>query len=388
MIDRWNFRQLRRNFALVCGLCFASSLCLGQESLPSTDKVQQLRGEIIAKGLKYLAEAGQSDRGTFSDRVGPGVTALALTGVLRNGRSLDDPMVAKGLQALEGFVKPDGGIYGNGRLKNYETCVAMVCFSEANRSGKYNQILADAKKFVTGVQYAGANQNASEPWYGGASYGGEGRPDLSNTGYLIEALRALETDPQDPAIQAALKFVSRCQNLAGPNNDTQFADKINDGGFYYEIPKTKIDPSTSEARYTANGGLRSYGSMTYTGLKSMIYAGLTKDDPRVKAATEWISQHYDLDNNPGMGTAGLYYYYHTFAAGLNAAGVDLLKDVQGNPRDWRADLIQELASRQNEDGSWSNENRQWFENDKNLATAFALMALSYAAPRPAAGNPK
>ena len=28
--------------------------------------------------------------------------------------------------------------------------------------------------------------------------------------------------------------------------------------------------------------------MTYSGLKSMIYAGLTKDDPRVKAAVQWI----------------------------------------------------------------------------------------------------
>ena len=43
-------------------------------------------------------------------------------------------MVATGLQALEGFVKPDGGIYGNGRLKNYETCVAMVCLAEANQT--------------------------------------------------------------------------------------------------------------------------------------------------------------------------------------------------------------------------------------------------------------
>jgi squalene-hopene/tetraprenyl-beta-curcumene cyclase len=312
--------------------------------------------------------------------VGPGVTALAVTSALRNGRSVDDPMVAKGLKALEAFVKPDGGIYGNGRLKNYETCIGMLCFAAANADGRYNEVLERAKDFVTELQYGGGQRDPSDPWYGGASYGGSGRPDLSNTGFLMEALRATESGPQDPAIQRALKFVSRCQNLDSPDNDTAFADKVNDGGFYYEIPVTKVDPSTSDERYTPNGGLRSYGSMTYTGLKSMIYAGLSKDDPRVKAAIEWIADHYDTDNNPGMGTAGLYYYYHTFGAALNAAGVKELKDVGGTRHDWRADLVAELAGRQNEDGSWSNENERWFENDKNLATSFALMALAYCTP--------
>lgn len=341
------------------------------------------RQEIVTKGLAYLASEGQTDDGLFSPRVGPGVTALAITAALRNGRDATDPMVAKGLKALEGFVKPDGGIYGNGRLRNYETCVAMLAFAESNQGGKYDKILQRAKNFVTGVQ--SARSDASDPWYGGASYGGEGRPDLSNTGYLIEALRSVEVGPDDASIQAALAFVSRTQNLKSKFNDTQFADKINDGGFYYEIPTTKIDPSTSEERYSPNGGLRSYGSMTYTGLKSMIYAGLKSDDPRVKAATKWVSKHYDLDNNPGMGTAGLYYYYHTFAAALDAAGLTTVTGADSKKHDWRDDLVSALGERQNPDGSWSNANNRWFENDKNLATAFALMALSYADP-PTAKN--
>ena len=120
--------------------------------------------------------------------------------------------------------------------------------------------------------------------------------------------------------------------------------------------------------------------MTYTGLKSMIYAGLTSDDPRVKAAVQWVTDHYAVTNNPGMGSAGLYYYYHTFAAALQAAGLAAVKDAQGVEHNWRNDLIQELAKRQGDDGSWSNENQRWFENDKNLSTSFALLALSYAGP--------
>ena len=376
MTSRWNFRHCRRLFVT---LAVSAMTCVSShaQEKESPIKAESQRKQIVAKGLAYLAKQGQSDAGTFSDRVGPGVTALALTSAIRNGKSLDDPMVADGLKALESFVKSDGGIYGNGRLKNYETCVSMVCFAEANKSGKYNKILQRAKAFVTGMQYADGQRPKTDPWYGGVGYGGAGRPDLSNTGYLIEALRAVDAGPDDPAVQRALAFVSRCQNLDSEANDTPFAAKVNDGGFYYEIPTTKIDPSTSDERFTPNGGLRSYGSMGYTGLKSMIFAGLTEDDPRVKAALTWIQNHYTVENNPGMGSAGLYYYYYTFAAGLHATKIDSLTDVQGNEHDWRADLIAELAKRQNEDGSWSNDNRRWFENDKNLATSFALMALGY-----------
>lgn len=379
---RRKFRLGRRIFVTTCAAAIISLPVHGQDAGTSPEaktisKTEQLRQEIVSKGLAFLAKEGQSEQGTFSDRVGPGVTALAITSALRNGQTIDDPMVAEGLKALEGYVKPDGGIYGNGRLKNYETCVAMVCFAEANKTAQYNEILKRAKAFVTGIQYGEGTKDPSDPWYGGVGYGGAGRPDLSNTGYMIEALRAVETPASDPAIQRALVFISRCQNLDSEFNDTQFADKVDDGGFYYEIPTTKIDPSTSEERFTPNGGLRSYGSMGYTGLKSMIFAGLTKEDPRVKAAQQWIQDHYSVEKNPGMGTAGLYYYYHTFAAALDAAGLKTVADSDGKEHDWKADLVAELAERQNEDGSWSNDNQRWFENDKNLATSFALMALGH-----------
>jgi squalene-hopene/tetraprenyl-beta-curcumene cyclase len=125
------------------------------------------------------------------------------------------------------------------------------------------------------------------------------------------------------------------------------------------------------------GGLRSYGSMTYSGFKSMIYAGLSKEDSRVQAAQAWIAKHYTLTENPGMGKAGLYYYYHTFGAALNASGLKSLTTPDGVDRNWKQELIKQLGSTQQPDGSWQNENRQWFEDDKNLATAFSLLSLAY-----------
>ena len=55
----------------------------------------------------------------------------------------------------------------------------------------------------------------------------------------------------------------------------------------------------------AAGGLRSLGAMTYGGLKSFLYAGVKKDDPRVQGAVKWIRAHYTLEENPGLKQAGL-----------------------------------------------------------------------------------
>jgi squalene-hopene/tetraprenyl-beta-curcumene cyclase len=189
-------------------------------------------------------------------------------------------------------------------------------------------------------------------------------------------LKALGHDADSEAMQRALVFVSRCQNLETEHNTTPFAAKNPDGGFYY----TPAAGGSSMAGETPGGGLRSYGSMTYAGLKSMIYAGVSAADPRVTAAIKWIRLHYDLQSNPGMGEAGLYYYYHTFAKALAAIGQDTFVDAEGHKHDWRAELRAALAARQQPDGSWVNENDRWLEGDPNLVTGYALLALAYCKP--------
>ena len=121
--------------------------------------------------------------------------------------------------------------------------------------------------------------------------------------------------------------------------------------------------------------------MTYVGLKSFLYAGVDKSDKRVKAAVEWVRKHYTLDENPGMKLSGLFYYFHTFAKALDAFGHDAIDDEQGQKHYWRQDLLDELARRQRDDGSWVNENQQFMEGDANLATSFALLALSHCTPK-------
>lgn len=344
--------------------------------------------QVVTQAVDYLRHHGQAEDGSFSRQAGPAVTALVLTGVLRHGVPASDPMVAKGLKYLETFVQEDGGIYHTGSaVQNYETCLALLCFSEANRDGRYDKLIKNADRFIKGLQWdEGEEKDQADFSYGGAGYGSHKRPDLSNTNFLIDALKASGNGPDDEAMKKALIFVSRCQNLESEHNASPFPAKNPDGGFYYTV----AGDGASQAGTTENGGLRSYGSMTYAGLKSMIFAGVGPDDPRVKAAVEWLSKHYSLEDNPGMGDAGLYYYYHTFAKALDAldqsedgsaSGRGFFTDNDGTNHDWRKELIAELAGRQQADGSWTNKNSRWMEGDPNLVTGYALLALSYCRPK-------
>jgi squalene-hopene/tetraprenyl-beta-curcumene cyclase len=327
----------------------------------------------ITKAHAFLAKS-QDETGSFKPDLGPAVTGLAITGLVRSGTPADDPVVKKALAYLLTFRQPDGGIYSpDSPVANYETSIAMLALAACNAEGRLEDEIDGAVKFVKKIQWDdGEGKPESDPAFGGAGYGKKSRPDLSNTAFMIEALRTVGESESDPAIQRALVFVSRAQNLPGPHNPLPFPEKNPDGGFYY----TPANGGESQAGTTENGGLRSYASMTYAGLKSMIFAGLKADDPRVKAATEWLKKHYTFEENPGMGQAGLFYFYHTASKALGVLGGDTFTDAAGKSHDWRDELTTAIVSRQREDGSWANANERWMEGEPVLTTAYALLALA------------
>jgi squalene-hopene/tetraprenyl-beta-curcumene cyclase len=335
---------------------------------PDPKDVQAVRD----KAISYLRKAQAAD-GSFSSKfTGPGCTGLVVAALLRNGLNADDPMVAKALAFLEKSVQKDGGVYDKG-LANYTTSVALMAFKEANAGGKYNTVIKNASNFLKGLQHGEPDKDVRS---GGAGYDKDSRPDMSNTQFFVDALLAAGVSKDDPAVKQALKFVSRCQNLPGETNDQPFAAKTSEddrGGLTY----TPVDPDDSKHK-TPEGGLRSLGAMTYGGLKTFLYAGVNKSDPRVQAAVKWIRGHYSLEENIGLGQAGLYYYYHTFGKAFDAFGEDQFKDSKGVAHDWRKELFEALKKRQKDNGSFINAGDKAFgEADPNIATAFALLALSY-----------
>lgn len=348
---------------------------------------QELR-QAIARGNDFLKQQ-QKPEGHWDDGQLPAFTALALNAAVRDpglDRAAPYPEhVKKGYDWLLAQQKEDGGIYNRG-LSTYNTATSLTALAAANHK-EYGPAIVKARKHLIGNQWdKGEKGKTDDPGDGGIGYGaGTDRPhnDLSNTYLTIEALALSKkmiddgefgTQP-DLDWQAATTFLSRCQNLTSTNDQKWASDDAkNKGGFIY-------NPASSKAGEDELGegkkALRSYGSISYAGLLSLVYAKLGPEDQRVLAVKEWLGKNYTLDENPGMGAQGLYYYYQAMSKALSAAEIDNLKLANGKETDWRSDLANKLLSLQKGDGSWTNENGKWMESNPVLVTAYTVLALEH-----------
>lgn len=367
----------RRRFLRDSGLVLGALAISGRASLALGPQAPATADDLATRAAAFLKSRQKAD-GSWSAERGPGISGLAVTALLRARRATPaEPAIVKGLAYLEGFISPKSGGLAEGPNSNYVTSIALMAFHEANLGGKYDAQIKAGQTYLKTLQWDdGENKGQDDAFYGGAGYGGRSRPDLSNTSFFLEALRDTGLPADDPALKKAMVFVSRCQNLKSEFNDQPWAGKVDDGGFIYTPAAGGVSMAVPDK--DANGGLRSYASMTYAGLKSMIYAGLKPDDPRVKAASDYIAKHYSVDENPGLGQAGLFYYYQTFAKALSLVGKPTFTDAQGKAHDWKAELTAALAKRQAPEGSWVNPADRFMEGDPNLVTSYGLLALAYA----------
>lgn len=378
----------------------ASTLSRGSERID--DKHYKLARQSIERAVAYLRSQQDEATGGWGIPADdkphlPGITALVLNGLLMEPTIDDsDPAVRRGFDYLLSKRQDDGGIYDT-ILPNYNTALALSALSRSTRADVVAAI-RPAQDFLRALQWDGQVDpegriiDRAHPWYGGAGYGGSSRPDNSNLNLMLQGLHDSGLDCNDPAFQRAVVFLQRTQMLDSVN-DMPYADGSRQGGFIYATSPNKDAIGAGESKAgmieeTLDDGavvsrLRCYGSMTYAGFKSYIYANLDRDDPRVVAAHEWLRRHYTLEENPGMGMQGYYYYLVTMSRALDAWGSTTITPLNrdgspAEPRDWANDLIARLASLQRPDGSFVNESDRWMEGDPVLVTAYALLALQHA----------
>ena len=364
------------------------AICMTVTSAQAQGNYTSIKQEVrqsIARGNAWLAEQ-QKDKGFWDDGGLPAFTALALTAQVRDpnfdlsGGKLPDH-IAKGFDWLTAQQKEDGGIYNRG-LSVYNTATSLTALASTGMD-KFDPAIVKARKHLINNQWdIGEKGKTDNPNDGGIGYGSSDQhTDMSNTYLALEALALSDKVIEDgnfgdqPNLNwdAALTFLSRSQNLTA-TNDQKWAsdDPKNKGGFIYTPGDSKAGTDV-----TADGkvALRSYGSISYAGLMSFIYAKLSPDDPRVVAVKEWLGKNYTVEENPNMGAEGLYYYYQAMAKALNAAGIDKLKLEDGSEADWRTDLGGKLLTSQRENGSWVNDNGRWMDSNAVLVTAYTVMAL-------------
>ena len=341
-------------------------------------------GRALDKGVTWLNAEQNSSSGHWGEPEYPALTGLALRATLGHPESTMVGKFAKnqkaGFDFLMSNVQSDGGIYGKG-LASYNTSICMVALLQA-KDAKYEETIRKARKFLINQQADFDKKGELDNTFdGGVGYGSRwAHSDLSNTHLAMEALfyakhslKSKEGEELDLDWDAAIAFVQKCQNLPKTNKEKWVSKHEDDRGGFVYFPGS----SMAGERESANGAkaLRSYGSMSYAGLLSFIYAEMKEDDPRLVAVRDWLKAHYTVEENPGMGQQGLYYYYHTMSKALTLSGIKEITDASGKKRDWRKELALELLNKQDPKGFWLNENGRWWERDPILVTSYALLAL-------------
>ncbi len=357
--------------AVILAVC---SIAPTLQAQTKPDASQISAKKSVQKGIDYLKRTQETD-GSWGHY--PATTALALSGMCLNGRSeANDANVAKGFRFLTASAKPSGGIFSDKNpaiaLPNYNTSLAIMALVYS-KNPVYKPMIAKAQAFLEKSQYAeGSGITPFSPLYGGIGYGDDPgddtHPDLSNLQFALEALHESGTPADAPVFKKALIFLQRVQNRKESNDQAWVNEGPNDGGFAY------TSQGASENHEKTHS---SYGSMTYAGLKSYLYAGVAKQDPRAKSAFNWIRGNYSVAENPAQGNTALFYYYHTMAKTLNIYGEKIVKDTKGIKHEWSKDLIGALTAAQKPDGSWFNTNARYWENQPSLVTSYSLISLSY-----------
>lgn len=336
----------------------------------------------IDNGLHWL-QSNQNTNGYWSTADQPAVTALALTAFMGepSGTYLTypTPAIERGYSFITNNAKPDGSIYAKG-LQNYNTAICMMGLLAA-RDPKFDAQLCRSRQWLISQQV-----HSDSVTDGGVGYGDHGPySDMNNTFTALQALyysKYLVVDkPRDGGKDlnwgAAIHFIQSCQNLPAYNKQSWVStDPKDEGGFVY-LPGQSKAPSYTNAQ--GRVALRSYGSISYAGLLSYIYASLGREDPRVQSAYDWLCNNYTVDENPGLGQQGLYYYLHLMTKALTVYGVDRLP-ATGKAVDWRREIAMKLINLQKADGSWANSNGRWWEHDPALVTSYSLMSLEMLYP--------
>jgi hypothetical protein len=366
--------------------------------VPISEEHYKRAHAAMMSGLAWLREAQHESGGwmhqqrtTPTDQpdapspIAVAVTALAVKAIVQADASAleTDADVWRALRYVR-RTQQENGAFEGGALTNYVTSSVVMALAAMDDPDLQDNI-RDALQWLQSNQWDQEQGVRPEhDWFGGAGYGNHGRPDMSNTQMMLDAMYDAGMSPDEPAFQRALAFLSRAQNLSETNPSEWAGD---DGGFVY-TPAGGGESMASEAAGEGRRGellpadqprsLRSYGSMTYAGFKSMMYAGLSPDDIRVRAAFDWVRRHWTFDENPGMGLQGLYYYYHAMARALNVAQQHTIEDIDGQSHNWREELIDEILARQQDNGSWKNEADRWLEGEDVMATVYALLSLQEA----------
>jgi squalene-hopene/tetraprenyl-beta-curcumene cyclase len=337
----------------------------------------------------------------------PSYTGLILTALANAPKDIrakfKEPM-DKAAAFILSKANPDGS-FGEGPtggfLKTYTTAISMMALSSVDPTDRTRDALRGAQAYLKN------NQLKEGLGGGGLGYGDEepkvdpkGQlmvkkaeiPNLSVTGFAAEGMIMAERAglPRNREFwELVVKYVRRCQNSTEVNVEPEFKAELqkfglsigDDGGLYYAASGDPRIHKAATRKIADREVIQSYGSMTYDGIKTYLYAGLPKDSPEVKAAVDWVRKNYSVELHPGFPfdkstrshEQGLFYYYLLMARALDAYGENPFETFDGKKHDWPREMAEKFLGSVRESKMWKNENPRWYEGDPVLVTSYVLV---------------
>ncbi len=318
----------------------------GQQAADAAIDAAQVQ-RAIDRGIDFLRQT-QNDRGGWVEFGGQscGLSSLCTLALLNAGVPRDDPDMARALRYLRGCTPNE----------TYSVALQTLVYCQVGAAGDLPRIRRNVSVLVDSQKQGGLGRQEGAWGYGGGRSSG----DPSNAQFAILALgaaqdRGVEVEPQ--VFQRALKYWTSRQARSG--------------GWGY------------------GGGQSVSGSMTCAGVASIIIArgrlsGLTSEidgdqirccgnldnqqDP-VAAGLNWLGRSFNLEVNPGGGPGTFYYYLYALERVGRLSGRRFI-----GQHDWYREGAERLLELQdNFQGFWSG--TAW-EDDRNIATSFALLFLS------------
>lgn len=336
----------------------------------------------------------------------PSYTGLVVTGLASAPdeiRARFKPALEKGVAYILTKRNTDGSIGegpGGSFLKTYTTAICLMALGSVERTDKVGDAIRGAQAYLKQNQLKEGDR-------GGVGYGDDNPKvdekgqltvkktiaNLSTTGFAASGMRMSGLPQDDEFWKLVVEFVRKCQNSSEVNTDKEFAAKLqkaglsigDDGGLFYAPLADRKEAKAGTVKIADREIIQSYGTMTYDGVKTYLYAGLGQDSPEVKAAMDWVRKNYTVEVHPGFmfdekqrhHLRGLYYYYLVMARALDAYGEHPLRTFDGRPRDWARDIAEQLVKNVKESKMWVNANPAWYEGDPLLTTSYVLMTCDY-----------
>ncbi len=307
--------------------------------------------QAIEGGVEFLKAQQDKVRGNWPEHnMQPGgLTALCTLALLNAGVGPDDPTVARALDYLRSFDKPQ---------MTYSVALRTMVFCLAEPK-KDQLLIRQNVKWLEGTQItnvSAANRRRKGTWAYSAR---EGMGDNSNTQFALLAL--------NEADRVGVKVSPITWRLA---QEYWLQTQLPDGSWGYHPGEDPTGSMTCAGicSLVITSGRLSSGRASVVG-DNVVCCGELNDSSAIDRGLLWLGKKFSVQNNPGSGMWLLYYLY----------GVERVGRLTGHRfigrHDWYREGAEYLVGTQDNFGHfWRGLGNA--ESNPLVATSFALLYLS------------